>query len=265
LGGGILLALQLALIVKPSLIGLSDSSVAVRLSFVSVGVWWALFTLPLLRDVREARAPRESVGAVLRGTFAQLRRTLAELRLHRQAFGFLLAFWLYNDGIGTFTRMGVVFGAELNIGRSTLIGAILAVQILGFPFSLAFGALARRLGAKRAILVGIAGYCLLCLFALFLRTALHFWILAVGVSMFQGGTQAISRSLFASMIPHQRSGEFFGFYNLSSKFAGILGTSMVAVAGPLFGSSRYGVLALLILFVAGAMLLLRLPVAKTAQ
>ena len=260
LGGGVLLALQLLVISRPGLIGISDPSIAVRLSFVSVGLWWALFTLPLLRDVHETRGIRESSGAVLRGTLSQLRTTLRELRLHRRAFWFLLAFWLYNDGIGTITRMGVVFGAELNIGRSTLIGAILAVQILGFPFSLAFGAMAKRIGARNAILIGIAGYCALCVFALFLTTALHFWILAVGVSMFQGGTQALSRSMFASMIPHERSGEFFGFYNLSSKFAGILGTSMIALAGPLLGSSRYGVLALIVLFASGAYLLARLPV-----
>lgn len=259
LGGGLLLALQLAAILRPGAFGLADANVASRLAFLSVAIWWAVFTIPLLREIREIRSPARS-SEVFRGSLRQLVRTFGELRKHRDAFLFLLAFWIYNDGIGTITRMGAIFGAELNIDRSTLIGAILAVQILGFPFALAFGWLARRIGAKQSILVGICGYCLLCVYALFLRSALHFWILAIGVSMFQGGTQAISRSLFASMIPHERSGEFFGFYNLSSKFAGIVGTSMMATLGPLLGSSRYGVLALIVLFAGGAALLTRVRV-----
>lgn len=258
LGGGILLAVQAVAISKPSLFGLADATQAVRLSFVSVGVWWILFTIPLLRDVKESGEPQSGGGLqALADTARRLVRTFAELRSHRQAFLFLLAFWLYNDGIGTITRMGVIVGAELQIGRSTLIGALLAVQFLGFPFTLGFGALARRIGPKPAIFVGLVGYMALCVFALFLDTARDFWILAVGVSMFQGGTQAMSRSFFASMIPFERSGEFFGFFNLSSKFAGILGTLLLSTVGPMFGSSRYGVLGLVVLFALGAGLLAR--------
>jgi len=259
LGGGLLLALQLVAIQKPEFVGLPDAGAAVRLSFVTVGIWWAGFTIPLLRNVHEERDQAEivSAGLVLRQTLARLWQTFHELRLHRQAFVFLLAFWLYNDGIGTITRMGVIFGAELNIPRTTLIGALLAVQFLGFPFSIGFGWLSRKIGPRRSILIGIGGYVCICIFAFFLQTARDFWILAIAVSMFQGGTQAISRSYFASMIPQERSGEFFGFYNLSSKFAGLIGTAMIGVIGPLLGSSRYGILALIVLFVVGALLLLR--------
>lgn len=263
LGGGLLLALQLAAILRPESFGLPDADSASRLAFLSVAIWWAAFTIPLLREIRETRIPGDA-AQVLRGSLAQLANSFRELRAHPNALLFLVAFWIYNDGIGTITRMGVIFGAELNIGRSTLIGAILAVQILGFPFALAFGWLSRRVGPRSAILIGIAGYCMLCVYALFLRNAVHFWILAIGVSMFQGGTQAISRSFFASMIPHERSGEFFGFYNLSSKFAGIIGTTMIATLGPMLGSSRYGVLALIVLFFAGAGLLLRVRTPRRA-
>lgn len=254
LGGGLLLAAQLGLILSADRLGIS-SLAATRIAFVSVAVWWLAFTVPLLRHVREPRVA--AGGASLAETVARLRATLSALRAHRAAWLFLIAFWLYNDGISTIVRMAVIFGAELGLGQGTLMGALLLVQVLGFPFSLAFGRMAGRIGTRPAIYVGLAGYTLLCVFAFFLQTGLHFWLLAVGVSMFQGGTQALSRSLFSSMIPAERSGEFFGFYNLGSKFSGLIGSAMFAAAGPWFGSSRYGVLALIVLFVAGGVVLSR--------
>jgi UMF1 family MFS transporter len=273
LGGGILLALQLAAIMAPQRFGLADAGVATRLSFVSVGIWWGLFAIPLLRNVRERcatgrhapsdpRAPGEDDDdtnwvALTRSSFARLRRTFGEIRQHREAFKFLVAFWLYNDGIGTIVVMANAFGAEIGIGRNTLIAALLAVQILGFPFSLAFGRLAGRVGTKPAILATLAGYTIICIFGYFMRTGLHFWLLAIGVSVVQGGSQALSRSFFAGMIPVARSGEFFGFYNVSSKFAGILGPLVFAAVGQATGTSRYGVVALVVFFLAGAAVLAR--------
>lgn len=262
LGGGLLLALQLAAITAPGRFGLPGAGAATRLSFVSVGIWWILFTIPLLRHVQERPAQtdgdRRPPGAAraLAGSLARLRRTFREIRQHREAFRFLVAFWLYNDGIGTIVVMANAFGAEVGIGRGTLIGALLAVQILGFPFSLAFGRLAGRIGAKRAILVGLGGYVVICAFGYFLRTGLHFWLLAIGVSVVQGGSQALSRSLFAGMVPQERSSEFFGFYNVSSKFAGILGPLVFAAVGHWTGSSRFGVVALLLFFLVGGSVLI---------
>jgi len=254
LGGGLLLAAQFGLILSADKLGIS-SLTATRIAFVSVAVWWAAFTLPLLRHVTEPAGA--TGGTTLAGALCQLAGTLRELRRHRAAWMFLIAFWLYNDGISTIVRMAVIFGAELGLGQGTLMGALLLVQVLGFPFSLVFGRLAQRIGTRPAIYVGLAGYTLLCGFAYFLETDRDFWLLAVGVSMFQGGTQALSRSFFSSMIPAERSGEFFGFYNLGSKFSGLIGSAMFAAAGPWFGSSRYGVLALVILFVAGGAVLSR--------
>jgi UMF1 family MFS transporter len=256
LGGGVLLAAQVAAILKPRWFGLHDAGMATRLSFLTVGVWWLLFTLPLLRHVHERRGRTVVAGSVRalelpRRTLALLWKTLHELRGHRDAFRFLIAFWLYNDGIGTIVRMATIFGAEIGVGRTTLIGAILLVQFLGFPFSLLFGRLAARFGPKRAVLAALVGYVGICVFATFMTSALHFWLLAVLVSVVQGGAQALSRSLFAAMIPVERSAEFFGFYDLSSKFAGILGPLVFAAAGTLLGSSRFGVLAVLVFFVAG--------------
>jgi UMF1 family MFS transporter len=256
----VLLAAQLAVITFPTRFGLPDAATASRWAFASVAIWWAAFTVPLLRQVHEPRAATRRLSAreAVRDSFARLRRTFHELRRHREALKFLVAFWLYNDGIGTIVKMATIFGAEVGIGQSTLIGALLMVQILGFPFALLFARLARGIGPQRAIQLGLLGYLVICVMGYFLRTGTHFWILAGGVSVVQGGTQALSRSLFAGMIPStDRSGEFFGFYNVSSKFAGILGPLIFASVGAALGSSRYGVVALVVLFAAGSLVLSR--------
>jgi len=256
LGGGLLLAVQLAIITFSDRFGFADSETATRVVFVSAGVWWLLFTLPLARAIHDPPAVERSRARV-GDAFGRLATTLREIRSHREAFKFLVAFWLYNDGVGTIVVMATVFGSELGLERTTLIGAILAVNILGFPFSLMFGRLARRFGAKPSLLAALAGYSVLCVLGYFMRTAAHFWLLALGVSVVQGGTQALSRSLFAGMIPPTRSSEFFGFYDVSSKFAGVLGPLIFAIVGQQLGSSRYGVLALIVLFAAGAWVLTR--------
>lgn len=263
LGGGILLALQLIVITKPAWFGLPGGEWATRLAFVSVGVWWVAFTVPLMRHVPDHRpglvvAPPTAHGLrLVTDAFVRLRATFRELRRYREAFKFLVAFWLYNDGIGTIVKMAAVFGAEIGLDRGKLIAAILLVQFLGFPFSLLFGRLAGRIGARNAILVGLSGYTLLCVFAWFVHTERDFFLMAIGVSMFQGGSQALSRSLFARMIPPERSSEFFGFYDMSNKFAGILGPLLLALVARWTGASRYGVFALVVLFVAGMIVLLR--------
>ena len=146
--------------------------------------------------------------------FQRLRLTFREIQRYREAFKFLIAFWLYNDGISTVIIMAAIFGAEVNIGHSTLIGAILVVQFVGIPFSVLYGRLAKHVGAKTSILIGLAVYTGIVIGGYFLRTPLHFWILAFLVGTVQGGTQGLSRSLFGSMIPHFRTAEFFGFYDV---------------------------------------------------
>ena len=257
LGGGILLAFNLAMILKPHWFGIANAEWGTRYSFLTVGVWWAAFSIPIMRNVPEPPVvpiPGESSNP-LRASLQRLSLTFHNLRKYREAFKFLVAFWLFNDGIGTIITMAVIFGAEINIPQAHLIGSILAVQFIGIPFSILFGRLAGWMGTKQAIFLGLAVYTGISIGGYFIQTALHFWILAVLVGFVQGGTQALSRSLFGTMIPRSRSAEFFSFYDVSSKFAGIIGPFVFGLVGQLTGSSRLSVVALVVFFIGGGMIL----------
>jgi UMF1 family MFS transporter len=256
LGGGILLALNIVMIQ----VIWAGSALGPRLSFLTVAVWWAVFTLPLLRRVPEPPANTGELGTGLPplvAGFRRLRTTFGHIRRYRQLFLFLLAFWLYNDGIGTIIKMATIYGSEIGIGMTDLIGALLLTQFVGIPFSLLFGRIISRIGTKRAIMLGLGWYTLIALAGYFMRHPWHFWALALMVGMVQGGTQALSRSLFGLMAPKARSAEFFGFYDISSKFAGIVGPALFAAVGQLTGSSRLSIVALVIFFIGGIVLLAR--------
>jgi MFS transporter, UMF1 family len=267
LGGGLLLALNLAWIQRPEWFGfpsgegLSEAAqtLPVRAAFLSVALWWLLFAIPLFRRVpepaRRLEADESAQENPLRIAFVRLGETLRELRGYRQAFMMLVAFLVYNDGIQTIIKMATAYGAEIGIDQGALIAAILIVQIVGVPFSFLFGALASRIGAKRAIFIGLVAYAGISVLGYFMRTASHFLALALLVGMVQGGTQALSRSLFASMIPAHKSGEFFGFYSVFEKFAGIFGPLLFDVVIGLTGSSRNAILSVIAFFVVGAALL----------
>ena len=267
IGGGLLLTLNLAWILKPEMFGLpsgpglSDSAATLptRLAFLTVALWWGLFAIPLFRKVPEPPArlePDERRGAnPIRAAFVRLGETFHELRGYRQAFLLLLAFLIYNDGIQTIIKMAAAYGTELGIGQSSLIAAIVVVQFVGVPFAFLFGLLAGRIGAKPAIFVGLVVYTLISIVGYNMRTATHFFILAILVGTVQGGTQALSRSLFASMIPPHKSGEFFGFFSVFEKFAGILGPLFFAWAIALTGSSRVAILSVIAFFAVGAAIL----------
>ncbi len=265
-GGGILLALNLAWISKPELFGLPGirdlspaGTLPARLAFLSVAVWWLLFSIPLLRGVREPPVKLESDerrGAnPIRIAFARLGETFHELRSYKQAFLMLLAYLIYSDGIGTITRMAAAYGTELKIPQGTLITAILLVQFVGIPFSFAFGMLAARIGAKASIFVGLLVYAIISIFGFYMRTATHFYILAFLVGTVQGGTQALSRSLFATIIPPYKSGEFFGFFSVFSKFSGVMGSLLFTAVIARTGSMRPAILAIIAFFIVGALLL----------
>ncbi len=258
LGGGLLLVLNLAWILKPAWFGLPNSEIASRLSFLSVAIWWAVFSIPLFRRVDEppfVRREGESPNPVRAG-FQRLARTFREIRHYRELFKFLIAFWFYNDGIGTIITMAVIFGKEIGLASTDLIGAILAVQFVGVPFSFVFGWLARRIGAKRSILLALGVYALIAIGGYFIETSLHFWLLAFMVATVQGGAQALSRSLYGRLAPKAKTAEFFGFYDVSSKFSGILGPAIFGVVGQLTGSSRLSIVSLVVFFLVGATLLL---------
>ncbi len=256
LGGGILLAVNILMIQ----VVWAGSTLGPRLSFLTVALWWAVFTLPLLRRVPEPLANTAGIGEGLNPVVAGLRRigqTFREIRKYRQLFFFLLAFWLYNDGIGTIIKMATIYGSEIGIGMIDLIGALLLTQFVGIPFSLLFGRFSGRIGTKRAIMLGLGWYTLITIAGYFMSQPWHFWVLAFAVGMVQGGTQALSRSLFGLMAPKARSAEFFGFYDISSKFAGIAGPALFALVGQLTGTSRLSIIALIIFFVGGIFLLTR--------
>jgi MFS transporter, UMF1 family len=264
LGAGLLLAFCLLMIQKPEFFGIPPGTMAARLSFVAVAIWWALFTLPLLFKVSEPvpeRIPsdRASAGS-LRFALHRIRTTFRELRSYRHAFLFLVAYLIYGDGIGTIIRMAAIYGAEIGIDRGHMIGAIVMVQFVGVPFSFLFGALAGRLGTRQAIALGLVVYLGVTVLGFFMTRALHFWVLAGLVGMVQGGTQALSRSLFSSMIPAYKSGELFGFYGVMDKFAGMVGPVVMAGVITLTGSSRLAILSIAAFFLLGGAILLSVNV-----
>jgi len=272
IGGGLLLAFCLVMTQKPAWFGLPHgpglsadaASLPARISFVLTALWWVVFSIPMFRRVGEPPAAPHAAGSTrasaIRDSFLQLRRTLRELATFRQALLMLVAFLLYNDGIGTIIRMAAIYGEEMGLSRGVMIGAIVMVQFVGIPFAFLFGALAGRIGARRAIFIGLAAYAGISVLGYFMRTATHFLILAALVGIVQGGTQALSRSLFASLIPRQKSGEFFGFFSVFEKFAGIFGPAFFSVAILLTGSSRAALLSIILFFVAGGWLLARVDV-----
>lgn len=267
LGGGLLLTLNLLWIQKPEWFGLGSAAVASRATFVSVGVWWLLFAIPLFRGVPEPARRLETdetpdMQAAV-AAFRRLKETLVEFRGYRQAFLMLVAFLVYNDGTQTIIKMATGYGKEeMGLSNDVLIGAVVLVQFIGVPFAFLFGRLGSRIGAKPAIFAGLAVYATISVLAYFMTSALHFIILAAMVGMVQGGTQALSRSLFASMIPTHKSGEFFGFYSVFEKFAGIFGPLLFDIAITATGSSRSAILSVIVFFIAGAVLLSRVNVAE---
>ncbi len=264
LGGGLLLTINLMWVLFPGTFGLADAEVATRLSFVSVAVWWVGFSLPLFRRVPEPprRLEADEVAGLnpVRVAVTRLVETFHEIRGYRHAFLFLLAFLAYNDGIGTINGMAAAYGTEIGLARSHLIGAILVVQFVGMPCTFLAGILAGRLGTKRTLYLTLAVYVVISVLAYFMSTALHFYALAVLVGAVIGGSQALSRSLYASLIPRHKSAEFFSFLTVGSKFAGILGPAIFGWVSVLAGSSRLSILAIMAFFVVGMALLKRVDV-----
>jgi UMF1 family MFS transporter len=269
LGGGLLLALNLAWIQKPAWFGLpsgenlstAQATLPARLSFLSVAVWWVVFSIPLFRRVPEPPGTGLPPGyehetiLPIRAAVARLIETGRSLRRYRQAFLMLLAFLIFNDGIGTIMRMATIYATELKIDQGITIASILVVQFVGIPFAFLFGMLAGWIGAKRSIVLGLLVYVGICIVGYFMTNGTHFLLLAVLVGTVQGGTQALSRSLFASLIPREMSGEFFGFFGTVEKFAGILGPATFAVINILTGSSRGAIIAVIAFFLVGGVLL----------
>ena len=271
-GGGVLLAINIAWILNPALFGLpsgdglspSQATLPVRLAFLSVAVWWLVFSWPILRHVKEppraSEADEVGVRSLLVTPFVRLGETVRMLRTFKHAFLMLLAFLVYNDGIQTIIRMATAYGKEIGIPDGALVTAILIVQFVGIPFAFLFGMLANRIGAKTSIFLGLLAYTAISIVGYFMTSARDFYILAGLVGMVQGGTQALSRSLFSSMVPAHKSGEFFGFYSVFEKFANIFGPLLFALTIWATGSSRAAILGVIAFFAVGAWLLSRVDV-----
>ena len=258
IGGGLLFAVNVAMTLWPEAFGLSGAAEAVRLAFVTVAVWWLVFSIPLFRVVAEPPRLGADAAAGASGAVAGLRslmRTLREYRTHRMAGLFLLAYFFYIDGVHTIMRMAVDYGLSLGLPSTSLIIALLITQFVGFPAALAFGTAANRFGPKPVLHFGVAIYVGVTVYAYFLSSALEFYILAAVVGLVQGGVQAISRSLYARFVPPAQSGEFFGFFNMLGRFAAIIGPSLVAITGLLTGSSRLGILSVATVLIIGMVLL----------
>jgi UMF1 family MFS transporter len=259
LGSALLMLLNLAWIQKPALFGISGPEMAIRLTFLSSAVWWLVFTIPLLRRVSEPPLrletdERPGLNPVAVG-FRRLRETLREIRGYKHTFLFLLAFFIYNDGIGTIIRMATIYGREIGIERNALLIPLLLVQVVGIPFTFLFGAVAGRIGAKPAIFVALSVYLVIAILGYRMTTARGFFVLALLVGTVQGGSQALSRSVFSTLVPRHKSSEFFAFFSVFEKFAGILGPAVFTIAISATGSSRSAVLSIIVFFVAGGALL----------
>lgn len=258
LGGGVLFAVNVLMVTQPATFGIADASTAVKLSFVTVGAWWLLFTLPLLCFVRERRthAPLP-IGRAVREGARELRGTIAHVRQDRTLLWFLLAYWFYIDGVNTIIKMAVDYGLSLGFQQASLMTALLVTQFVGFPAALAFGWLGSRIGARTGIFVAIAVYAGAAAYAYFLDSEREFYVLAIVIGLVQGGIQSLSRALYGRLIPEGKAGEFFGFYNMMGKAAAILGPLLTGTVALVTGDPRLGIVSVSLLFVIGAFFLTR--------
>jgi UMF1 family MFS transporter len=256
IGGGLLFLINVLMYLHPQWFGIADAATAIKLSFLSVAVWWGVFTIPLLLFVPEPQISDSLplVRAISAG-YRQLRITFKQIRQLKIIGMFLLAYWLYIDGVDTIIRMSVKMGSSLGFEAGDLITALLMVQFIAFPAALGYNWFASKIGTKKAVLIAIGGYSVVTLLAYFMTVKLHFYILAALIGLFQGGVQALSRSLFTRLIPRGKEAEFFGFYNMLGKFAAVIGPIMMGWVTLATGNVRLGILSILILFISGALLL----------
>lgn len=255
LGGGVLFAVNVALVQFPARFGLPDAVSAMRVAFLGVAAWWVLFTLPMFRYVQEPVAVRSSGG------WRELWDTIRSVIRDRPVMNFLLAYWLYIDGISTVQIMATDFGSKLGFSTGALIQALLLVQVIGVPFALLFGRLGDRIGTRPAIYLGLAVFTGVTVFAYFMRSEWQFYVLAAIFGTVQGGVQALSRSFFTRLIPPGRAGEYFGFYNMLAKFAAVLGPLVMGLVALLTGNQRLSIVVLALFFIVGAWLLSRVRLA----
>ncbi len=257
LGGGVLFALNVWMTLKPAVFGLADAASAIRLSFLLVSIWWGVFSVPLIFGVKEPVVIESfSVIKLVNLAFAELHKTFIEIIKYRAVLVFLLAYWLYIDGVNTVIKMAVDYGLSLGFPTSSLITALLIVQFVGFPAAIFFGWLGQRYGAIEGILIGLGIYIAVTIYAAFMDQVSEFYYMAIAIGLVQGAVQSLSRSWFGALVPSERASEFFGFYNMTGKFASVLGPALMGMTALLVGA-RYSILSLVVLFIAGSILLVK--------
>lgn len=249
LGGGLLFAVNVIMVQKPSLFGIGSTAMAVKYSFLTVALWWAVFTIPLILWVPDKAKRREEKYVI--GGFRQFVATFRKVKHLKVVFLFLVAYWLYIDGVDTIIRMAIDYGLSIGFESKDLILALLITQFVGFPSAIVLGKIGQKIGSKRAILICIGGYIFIVFWGILMTRKYEFYVLAILVGLFQGGIQALSRSFYSRIIPHDQLGEFFGFYNLLGKFAVILGPILIGLTGLISHNPRIGIASILILFVLG--------------
>ncbi len=266
LGGGILFAANIAMVTKPDWFGFSSANDAVSFSFITVSIWWLVFSIPLWLFVHEDKtSEKHSTSQVMYSATAQLISTFKKINELKTVVLFLLAYWLYIDGVDTIVRMAVDYGLAIGLDGSDLLLALLMTQFIGFPAALGFGYVGERIGAKTGIMLAIGVYLAVTVFAYRMNTVEEFYALAITIGLVQGGIQSLSRSLYARIIPKTQSAEFFGFYNMLGKFAAVLGPLMIAVIVAMTGSSRLAMFSISILFISGGILLYFVDEKKAVQ
>ncbi len=254
LGGGLLLVVNVVMYAKPAMFGLADPQAAIRASFLMVAVWWVLFAIPIFRN-RPVAGPGIPLSRAWREGFAELMRTFREIRKYRPIVFFLLAYWMYIDGVNTIMKMSVDYGLALGFPANSLIAGILMIQFIGFPATLLFGWLGDRLSPLVGIFVAIGVYCAVTFYAVLMTQISEFYVMAAAIGCVQGAIQAMSRSYYGRLIPADRAAEFFGFYNMMGKFAAVLGPFLMAATALITGNSRAAILSVALLFLGGAIML----------
>jgi UMF1 family MFS transporter len=261
LGGGLLFLVNMLMVQSPMAFGLRDSAQAVQVSFVTVAAWWLIFTIPVMRGVREQpQGSKLGVLAAISIGFRELGNTITHLRQYRTLVMFLVAYWFYIDGVNTIIKMAVNYGTALGLDTGKLLLALLVTQLVGFPAALLFGWVGDRIGPKRGILIGLVVYAAITVYAYYLDTEREFFVLACAVGLVQGGVQSLSRSLFGRLVPDGKNAEFFGFYNMMGKFATVLGPLLIAIVAGVTHNERASIISLVLLFVVGGVLLWRVPI-----
>lgn len=256
-GSAMLLSLHVWMLCAPETFGFAGTESVMKFVFASAGAWWFLFLLPLMLVVRERRSTLAVSKGKVKAAYEALATTFAKIRNYRNVLLFLLAYFFFIGGVFTVIIMAVNFGHRLGFGSGDLVAALLITNFCGFPATLAYGYLGHRVGPRRALFLGLAVYIVVSCWAVFLQDVRQFYMMAIAIGSVQGGVQGMSRSLYAALIPPQQSGEFFGFYNTLTKLAHVLGPALVAVGTLISDDPKFMLLALLPLFIAGALLLLR--------